>query len=68
MDQLGGLNPQDLQQYLQGVNWPADKQQVVGQAENNGAPQGLLDQLRNNLGGGQFSGPQDVIGKLQGGG
>lgn len=64
---IGGFNPQDAQQYLQGVNWPADKQQVVNKAEGNGAPQPMLEQLKN-LGGGQFSGPQDVIGKLQGGG
>ncbi len=65
MDQLGGFNPQDLQKYLQGVNWPADKEQVAAQAESNGAPQGLLEQIKN-LGGGQFDGPQDVIGSLQG--
>lgn len=65
MDQLGGFNPQDLQKYLQGVNWPADKDEVAGQAESNGAPQGVLDKIKN-LGGGKFDGPQDVIGKLQG--
>jgi len=47
MDQLGGFNPQDLQKYLQGVNWPADKEQVANTAEGNGAPQGLLEQIRN---------------------
>ena len=47
MDQLGGLNPQDLQKYLQGVNWPADKEQVASQAESNGAPQGVLDKIKN---------------------
>lgn len=67
MDFLGGLNPQDVQQYLQGVDWPADQEQVAQTAESNGAPQGMLDQLRN-LGGGQFSGPQEVISGLQGGG
>lgn len=40
---------------------------MVNKAEGNGAPQGMLDQLKN-LGSGQFNGPQDVIGKLQGGG
>ena len=64
---IGGFNPQDAQQYLQGVNWPADKQEVVDKAEGNGAPQPMLEKLKS-LGGGQFSGPQDVIGKLQGGG
>ena len=64
---VGGSNPQDTQQYLQGIDWPADKQEVVDKAEGNGAPQGMLDQIKN-LGGGQFSGPQDVIARLQGGG
>ena len=54
---LGGFNPQDAQQYLQGVNWPADKQEVVDKAEGNGAPQPMMEQLRN-LGGGQLSGPR----------
>jgi hypothetical protein len=55
-----------MQQYLQGVNWPADKEQVAQTAESNDAPQGMLDQLRN-LGDGQFSGSQDLISGLQGG-
>jgi len=63
---LGSLNLRDMQQYLQGVNWPADKEQVAQTAESNGAPQGMLDQLRN-LGDGRFSGPQDAISGLQGG-
>jgi hypothetical protein len=54
---LGGFNPQDAQQYLEGVNWPADKEQVAQTAESNGAPRGMLDQIRN-LGDGQFSGPR----------
>ena len=49
-----------MQQYLQGVNWAAYKEQVAQAAESNGAPQGVLDQLRNP-GDGQFSGPQDVM-------
>jgi hypothetical protein len=63
---LGSLNPQNMQQYLQGVNWPADKEQVAQAAESNGAPRGMLDQLRN-LGDGQFSGSQELISGLQGG-
>lgn len=60
---LGGLNPQ---QYLQGVNWPASKEEVVNKAESNGAPQEMIDQLKNH-GSDQFSGPEDVVGKLKGG-
>jgi hypothetical protein len=54
--ELGSLNPQVMQQYLQGVNWSADKEQVARTAESNDALQGMLDQL-GNLGDGQFSGP-----------
>ena len=54
-----------MQKYLQGVNWPEDNEQFASQAESNGAPQGVLDGIKNP-GGGQFDGPQDVIGKLQG--
>lgn len=63
---LGGLNPQDAQKYLEGINWPADKQEVVNKAEENGAPQGMMEQLKN-LGGGQFSSIEDVTSRLQGG-
>ncbi|CAA9494547.1 MAG: hypothetical protein AVDCRST_MAG25-3584 [uncultured Rubrobacteraceae bacterium] len=66
MDMLGGFNPQDIQKYLQGVNWPADKDQVAQTAEGNGAPQGMIEKIKG-LGGGQFSGPQEVIAGLQGG-
>lgn len=64
---IGGFNLQDAQQYPRGINWPADKQEVVNKAEGNGAPQGMMEQLKN-LGSGQFSGPEDVMSKLQGGG
>ena len=53
--ELGSLHPQVMQQYLQGVNWSADKEQVARIAESNGALQGMLDQLRN-LEDSQFSG------------
>jgi hypothetical protein len=58
--ELGSLNPQVMQQYLQVVNWSADKEQVARTAESNDALQGMLDQL-GNLGDGQFSGPQVVM-------
>ncbi len=62
---LGSLNPQDTQQYLQGVDWPANKEQVAQTAESNGTLRGMLDQLRN-LGNGQFSGSQYAMSGLQG--
>lgn len=42
---LGNLG--NLQQYLQGVNFPAQKEEVASNAESNGAPQDLVDQIRN---------------------
>ena len=36
------INPDDAQQYLQGVEYPASKEDVVSAAENNGAPEDLM--------------------------
>jgi hypothetical protein len=33
---IGGFNPQDAQQHLQGINWPAKKQEVVDKAKADG--------------------------------
>ena len=35
---LGDLNLSELQQYVGGINFPADKQEVASGAESNGAP------------------------------
>ena len=42
---LGNLG--NLQQFLQGVNFPASKEEVASNAESNGAPQDLVTQIRN---------------------
>ncbi len=44
---LGNLDLGQLQQYLQGVNFPAQKEEVASNAESNGAPQDVVDQIRN---------------------
>ncbi len=44
---LGNLDIGQLQQYLQGVNFPAQKEEVASNAESNGAPQDVVDQIRN---------------------
>ncbi|MGF1473869.1 MAG: DUF2795 domain-containing protein [Rubrobacteraceae bacterium] len=63
---LGNLNPQDLQQYLQNLDWPANKDQIVSEAQNNDASGDIVDQLKNNLDPGQYSDPQQVISKVTG--
>jgi len=37
----------DMQQYLQGINFPANKEEVASGAEGNGAPQDFVGQIRN---------------------
>ncbi len=48
---LGNFNPEDIEQHLEGVDWPADKEQVASQAESNGAPGPVVDQLRQRASG-----------------
>lgn len=43
----GNLDLGQLQQYLQGVNFPAQKEEVASNAESNGAPQNVVDGIRN---------------------
>ena len=63
MDKLGGMG--DMQQYLQGINFPAQKEEVASGAENNGAPQGVVDKIKNAAME-RFNGPQDVMKAVQG--
>ena len=37
-----------LQNYLQGVDFPADKEEVASAAESNGAPQEIVEKIRNS--------------------
>ena len=63
MDSLGGLsdlNLSELQQYLGGMNFPADKQEVASNAESNGAPQAMLAQIRN-VATERFESPEEVL-------
>lgn len=45
MDLGGTLD--NLGQYLQGINFPANKEEVASNAESNGAPQEVVDKIRN---------------------
>ena len=64
---LGNFNPQDLQQYLQNINWPANKDEIVSEVQNNNGPGDVIDQLKNNLDSGQYSDPQQVLSNVTGG-
>ena len=60
---IGGLG--NMQQYLEGINFPASKDEVASGAEGNGAPQSFVDQIRNAAQE-RFNGPQEVLQSLGG--
>ncbi len=48
---LGGLSNLDLgqiTQYLPNMNFPASKDEVISEFQNNEAPQDVIDQLKNS--------------------
>ena len=60
------MNPIEVQKNLKGVSYPASKDDLVAAAEQNGAGEELLAQLRS-LDKEQFDSPADVMGALGGG-
>jgi len=63
---LGNLDIGQLQGYLQGVSFPAGKEEVASNAEGNNAPQELVEQIRNS-GTETFNSADEVLQKVQGG-
>ena len=62
---LGNLDVGQLQQYLQGVNFPAQKEEVASNAESNGAPQNIVDGIRNATPN-QFNSQDEVLQAVKG--
>ena len=58
------LNPIEVQKHLKGMSYPASKDDLVSTAQENGADENLLEQLRN-MGREDFSGPDDVMEALK---
>ena len=44
---LGNLDLGQLQQFLPDMNYPAAKEEVLSNAQSNGAPQEVVDQISN---------------------
>ena len=44
MDNLGSMG--NIQQYLQGINFPAQKEEVASGAEEKGAQRGVVEKTR----------------------
>ena len=55
---LGNLG--NTEQYLQGIDFPAQKEEVASGAEGNGAPQDLVQKIRNAATE-RFDSPEEVL-------
>ena len=47
-DNLNNLGLDQLQQFLPNLDFPAGKDEVVNQAQTNGAPQEVIDAVKNS--------------------
>jgi hypothetical protein len=58
------FNLDDAQQYLEGVEYPASKEEVASTAESNGAPGELVERIQA-LGTPEFSSADEVVSELR---
>lgn len=58
------FDPNDAPRYLEGVDYPANKEELASTAEKNGAPGELVERIRT-LGRPSFSGPDEVVEELE---
>ena len=54
----------DIMQQLQGINFPASKDEVAGQLQQNGADSSMVDKIKNAAMD-RFNGPEDVMSAVQ---
>ncbi len=65
-DQGGNLEASTLQFYLRGIeSFPAQKEEVASTAQSNGAPENMVNQIRN-ADTESFESPEEVMQALQG--
>jgi hypothetical protein len=57
--------PAQVDRYLEGVEFPAHKEELLGKLERNGVPGLVIGQLRERLPEGEYHGPQDVLSALR---
>jgi hypothetical protein len=58
-------NPSEIQRYLKGVEYPATKDDVISFAEDNDAPDEVIEELQS-VNEEQFDGPDEVMEALGG--
>ncbi len=52
------------EQYLQGVEYPADRDELISAAQNNNAPQDFIEDLASLKSEGQFSSFNEVLAEV----
>ena len=57
--------PAQVGRCLEGVEFPARKEELLGRLERNGVPGPVTDQLRKRLPEGEYRGPQDGLSALR---
>ena len=65
MDFLRKRLPAQVGRYLQGVQFPVRKEELLSRLERNGVPGPVTGQLRKRLPEGEYRGPQDVLSALR---
>ncbi len=58
------FNPDDVAQYLEGVDYPASKEEVISAAEGNDAPEAMIRVLEG-LSRPEYSGPEQIAEDLR---
>ena len=59
-----GFDPDDAQRYLEGVDYPVSKETLLSTAEENGAPDDLIE-LIAGAPLGEFSDPEELMNHLR---
>jgi len=57
---VGGESPANVTTYLKGIDYPANKEQLVQQAQKNGAESAVMDVI-NNMPEQEYSNMADVM-------
>ncbi|HEV2092983.1 MAG TPA: DUF2795 domain-containing protein [Rubrobacter sp.] len=58
------FDPNDAPRYLEGVEYPASKEDLISAAEGNGAPEELVERI-GTLGRPNFDSADDVVAELE---
>lgn len=68
MDFIRKFLPGNTDKYLEGVEFPIQKDEALSKLEENGAPGMVVKQLRERLPEGEYNSVQEVLNALKGGG